>query len=298
MKPFRSKNGTDVPCIGLGTFPMRGERLAQAVECAYECGYRLFDTADDYRGEGGVGMAVQRLTESGVKRESMFIQTKISDNHAYPDEPLMGVYFSRNSGFMSRHSVSEIVREKVATSLRKLNTSYLDSLLIHFPYPDYYVEIWREFIALKAEGVVRYIGVSNFSERHIEELVDETGVMPEINELYLSPLGTKATRVEYCLAHGIAVMGYSPLMDFVNGRIPAEPVRSIARKHGRTETQVLLRWNIERGCMPLPKSSSPERLSENFGALDFHLDGEDIAAISALNVDYQYLLESNYCPGL
>ena len=298
MKILTTKSGENVPLVGLGTFPLQGERLADVVVSAYGCGYRLFDTADDYRGEAGIGMAIERLAARGVRRESLFIQTKISDNHAFPDEPLMGVYFNPNSAFMRRHSVAEVVREKVSISLRKMNTDYLDSLLIHFPYPHYYVEIWREMIKLKAEGSVRYIGVSNFSERHIDKLIDETGVCPDINEMYLSPLGTKESRVKYCLDHDIRIMAYSPLMDLVNRRLPQEPFTSLARKYGKSVTQIILRWNIERGCMPLPKTQSAMRLKENVDVMDFSLSKDEVALINALNVDYQYLVESNYCPGL
>lgn len=298
MRNFESKSCFEIPKIGLGTFPLQGEDLAKVVEAAYDCGYRLFDTADDYRGEAGIGLAVERLASRGVKREEYFLQTKISDNHAFPDERLMGIYFNPKSEFMKRHSVAEIVREKVATSLREMKTDYLDSLLIHFPYPAYYVEIWREMIKLRAEGIVRYIGVSNFSERHIARLIKETGVCPGINELYLSPLGIKESRVKYCREHDIIPMTYSPLIDLTNRTLPVGRLLPIAEKYERTPAQILLRWNIERGAIPLPKTKSPSRLKENFAALDFKMSDEDVAAINAMDVGYQYLPESNYCPGV
>lgn len=298
MKILTTNSAKDVHCIGLGTFPLQGEKLAEAVVSAYDAGYRLFDTADDYRGESGIGVAIRLLADKGVLRENLFLQTKISDNHAYPDEPLMGVYFNPNNVFMRKHSVAEIVREKVATSLRKMNTEYLDSLLIHFPYPKYYVEIWQEMIKLKASGIVRYIGVSNFAERHIEKLISETGVCPEINELYISPLGIKESRLKYCLDHNILPMTYSPLIDMANCRLPVEPLASIAQKYSKSVAQIILRWNIERGCIPLPKTRSVKRLKENIAVQDFSLSSEDVALINNMNIDYQYLVESNYCPGL
>lgn len=277
---------------------MQGDALTNALLSAYEYGYRLFDTADDYRGESGIGQAIKKLKEKGVKRESLFIQTKISDNHAFPDEPLMGVYFNPKSVFMRSHSVAEVVREKVSISLRKLETTYIDALLIHFPYPDYYVDIWREMISLKEEGVIRYIGVSNFSERHIDSLIEETGVCPDINELFVSPIGTKASRIAYCHEHDVVPMVYSPLMDLVKGSLPVAVLSPLAAKYDKTIAQIILRWNIERECIPLPKSKSKDRLRENSNILDFRLGEEDINLINSLNQDYQYLPESNYCPGL
>lgn len=142
---LKTKNGTIVPPIGLGTFPLQGEQLADIICEAYKIGYRLIDTSDDYRGETGVGLAVERLNEEGVSRESLFLQTKISTDNAHSDEPLRGVYFNKNNDFMQRHSVEDVVREKVEISLREMKTDYVDSLLIHYPFYCYYEEIWEVF---------------------------------------------------------------------------------------------------------------------------------------------------------
>lgn len=299
MKILKTANGKDVPQIGLGTFPFQGRVMADMVKNAMRIGYRLFDTADDYRGESGIGMAIKELEADGLfKRGDFFIQTKISDNNAHADEPLSGVYFNPNSKFMQRHSAEEIVREKVETSLRELGTDYIDSLLIHYPFPDYMVEIWQTMISLKKEGKVRYIGVSNFHKRHIEKLVVSTGIMPEINECYASPIGVKQEIVSYCNENGCLFMTYSPLMDLAAGRIDNKEIESIAEKYKKSIAQIVLRWNIERGCFPLPKTKNPRRLTENFDVFDFSLTKEDVAHISSMNKDYQYLVESKICPGL
>jgi diketogulonate reductase-like aldo/keto reductase len=294
-----NKAGQPIPTIGLGTFPFQGRVMADMVKAAVKVGYRLFDTADDYRGESGIGLAVEEMAKEGtVRREELFLQTKISDNNAHDDEPLKGIFFNPHSRFMQRHTVDEIVREKVATSLREMKTDYLDSLLIHYPFPGYIVDIWKTMIALKQEGVVRYIGVSNFHERHIEQLIAETGVCPEINEAYSSPIGSKQPLVDYCNAHHCLFTTYSPLMDLASHRLPLDKLTPIAQKYGKTVAQVVLRWNIERGCLPLPKTKNPVRLKENFEVFDFRLSAEDVEAISSLNYDYQYLVESTICPGL
>lgn len=298
MKEIKNRNGITIPPIGLGTFPFEGRKMAEVVLSAAKAGYRLFDTADDYRGEPGIGMAVKELSSIGLKREDLFLQTKISDNNAHEDEPLKGIYFNSSSEFMKRHNVDEIVREKVATSLRDMNTDYLDSLLIHYPFPDYIVEIWKTMIKLKEEGIVRYIGVSNFHERHIDRLIKETGVCPEINEIYVSPIGIKKSLVDYCNAHNCQVMTYSPLMDVAHRKIKTENIRPIMVKHNKTLAQIVLRWNLQRDCLPIPKSGNLQRIKENFNIFDFSLDEQEVLMISSLNYDNQYLVESKICPGL
>lgn len=299
MKELTNKAGTIIPFVGLGTFPFRGKVMADMVNSAVNEGYRLFDTADDYRGESGIGLAINDLEEAGTFcREDLFIQTKISDNNACTNEPLKGVYFNPKSKFMQRHKADEVVREKVSISLRELQTDYLDSLLIHYPFPGYYVDIWKTMVQLKKEGTVRYIGVSNFHEKHIEALIEETGVCPDINECYASPIATKQKLVDYCNGKGCLFVTYSPLMDVTAGRIHTDKFQPIMDKYGKSLAQIILRWNIERGCLPLPKTKNPSRLAENFAVFDFSLTTEEVLLISSLNQDYQYLVESKICPGI
>lgn len=298
MIQLKNKIGNDIPTIGLGTFPLQGNELAKTIVKSVKVGFRLIDTSDDYRGESGVGIALKELLDMGLRREEMFLQTKITSDDSYSDEPFKGIYFTPNSKFMQRHTVDEIVREKVAKSLREMNTDYIDSLLIHLPYPGYIVDIWKAMIELKKEGIVRYIGVSNFNERHIDKLISETGVTPEINELYVSPIGIKQDIVDYCNKHNILVMPYSPLMDVAHGKIPTEKLQPIMSKYKKSLAQVVLRWNVERGCLPLPKTKNPIRLAENFNIFDFSLTEDEVKLISSLNIDNQYLVESKMCPGL
>lgn len=299
MRKLLTANSSEIPFIGLGTFPFQGREMADMIKKAVKTGYRLFDTADDYRGETGIGLAIDELRNEGVcKREDLFLQTKISDNNAHADEPLIGLYFNSNNPFMSKHTVKEIVREKVAISLRSMHTSYIDALLIHYPYPEYFVEIWKEMILLKQEGIVRHIGVSNFHVRHMERLLLETGVSPEINEIYISPISVKEEVINYCIHHDCIPMTYSPLMDMHSNRIPSEVFNTIMTSHHKSLAQIILRWNIERGCLPLPKTRNEARLKENFSVFDFELSTDETNDISALNKNFQYLVESKICPGL
>lgn len=294
-----NKKGIEIPMIGLGTFPFEGRVMADMVKSAASIGYRLFDTADDYNGESGIGLALRELESEGqLHREDLFIQTKISDNNACANEPLKGIFFNPLSKFMRQHTVEDVVREKVSNSLKEMGTDYLDSLLIHYPFPEYYVEIWKTLINLKAEGLVRYIGVSNFHENHIEKLITETGVCPEINECYISPIGIKQKLVDFCNEHNCRLVTYSPLMDIARHNLSESQIQIIMTKYSKSMAQVILRWNIDRGCLPLPKTRHIERLKENFNVFDFSLTAEEIELISSLNRDNQYLVESARCPGI
>lgn len=293
-----TKSAIKVPYVGLGTFPFQGKEMADVVEKALSAGYRMFDTSDDYRGEEGLGMVVDNLKNMNLRREDIFLQTKISDCNAHDDDPLIGLYFNPKQKFMGCYSVSDIIQDKIETSLRRMHTDYLDSVLIHYPFPEYYVEIWKVLIKLKDDGVVRYIGVSNFSEKHIRKIIDETGEVPSINECYISPIGSKPSLVEYCQMNNICMMSYSPLKDLVMGRIETYVLDGIARRYNKSVSQIVLRWNIQRGCMPLPKTRSYSRMCDNINIFDFSLTENEMSQIDSMNIDYQYLVESKICPGI
>ena len=298
MIQLKTASGKTIPSIGLGTYPFQGRVMTDMVKSAVRVGYRLFDTSDDYYGEKGIGVAIKELEKEHIcGREDLFIQTKISSNAAYMDEPLIGVYFNKQSPFMQRHTVEELVREKVSTSLRDLGTDYIDSLLIHLPYPDYIEEIWDCMTMLKDEGIVRYIGVSNFHKRHIESIA-RNGIYPSFNEIYISPIGIKKEDVSYNQSHDILIMTYSPLMDLSHNMIPLDTIQPLMNKYNKSAAQIILRWNIDRGCLPLPKTRNKSRLEENFNIFDFSLTKEEIDVVSSVNRDYQYLVESKICPGL
>lgn len=299
MKTILTKSGAEVPIIGLGTFPLVGTQLTKVVMDAYKVGYRLFDTSDDYYGEKAIGDAIKNIEEQlDGNREDLFIQTKLSNFDSFQDEPLRGVYYTPNSQFMKRHDITDIVKDQIEESLMNLRTSYIDSVLIHFPYPKFYVDIWKTLINYVEQGVIRYIGVSNFHPRHIENLRRETGILPFANEIYISPMGTKNKQIEYARENDILLMTYSPLMDFVNNRMPKDLFAKLESKYNRTATQIILNWNMRMGSIPLPKTTSIKRLEENFGSKDFTLDEVDVRLICSLNKDYQYLPESLNCPGI
>lgn len=298
MKKLTTASGKQISPIGLGSFPLQGDKMRDMVLESFSLGYGLIDTADDYRGETGIGLAISNLKGIGLTREDVFLQTKISSDGSHDIEPLDGYYFNRYSDFMKRHSVEEIVMEKVDISLREMKTDYIDSLLIHLPYEYYFLDIWNAMIKCQKMGKVRYIGVSNFHERHIDILKEQTGVTPQINEIYISPIGTKEEQLRYAAENDIIIMTYSPLMDVAHHRIDETLLRPIMQKYNKSLAQIVLRWNIDRGCIPLPKTQKIKRLKENCDIFDFTLTKEEVETISSLNYDFQYLPESKICPGV
>lgn len=294
MIQLTAQNGALVPAVGLGTFNVS----PAAVRSAIEIGYRLIDTSDDYANEAMIGEELENIYKCGIiSREDLFLQTKVSDDASFWDDPLNGVYFWKNSPFMQRHTVEEVMREKIHNSKKRLQTDYLDSVLLHFPYPDYFVEMWDVLCRIKKEENIRYIGVSNFSQRHFEALSKEAE-KPSINQTYFSPIGSRQDVCDYCNDNGILMMTYSPLMDYQRKRLNYPIVDECAKKYNKTPSQIILRWNIDRGSIPCPKSNHKMRLKNNFEVLDFMLTSEEVNKISDLNYDYQYLPESKYCPGI
>lgn len=259
MTPTVTLNdGSVLPLIGLGTVKAEGEDMAATVTSALNSGYRLIDTALRYETEGGVGRAV---AASSISRDDVLITTKIPGRfHGYDE-----------------------AKESTRTSLKNLGVEYIDLLLIHWPLPkvDKYVDTWRAMIDLQKEGVVRSIGVSNFTPAHLSRLESETGVVPAVNQIELHPYFPQAELRRYHAEHGIVTESWSPL-----GRgselLESEPVADAAAAHDVSPGQVVLRWHIQLGAVPLPKSSNPDRQRQNLDIFAFELTDEEVHAISGL----------------
>ena len=211
MKTYKLTNGIEMPAIGMGTWPLKGDRLRSVATAAIEVGYRLFDTADNYGNEEALGDV---LNSGVVSREELFVTTKISDekNDACPWSSV-GKYFYRTSAYMKTHTVKEVVERLVNESLRKLRTDYIDCLLVHWPYPDYLLEIWDVMCGLYHQGKLRSIGVSNCRERHIEKISRAFDIKPMVNQISISPLDTRKPLLSYCGRQGIRVMCYGGSAD-------------------------------------------------------------------------------------
>jgi 2,5-diketo-D-gluconate reductase A len=250
-------NGAAMPRLGLGTSPMNDSDAERAVVQGLELGYRLIDTAENYRNEVGVGRALKSLP-----REEVFVTSKFNKRW---------------------HSV-EGARTAFEASAEKLGVEYLDLLLIHWPNPDQdqYVEAWRGLIALREAGLVRAIGTSNFKPSHLQRLIGETGVTPEVNQIQLSPLWTKQENREFHAEHGIVTEAWSPIGK--GGDLLAHPaIVEVARAHERTPGQIVLRWEVQLDVVPIPKSSDATRQQQNLAVFDFELTDDEMAKLSALD---------------
>ena len=251
-------DGTALPAIGFGTYPLKGEGAVTAVVNALDCGYRLLDTAVNYGNEQEVGEAIRR---SGVPREEITVTSKLPGRqHAY-DDAVAGVH----------------------ESLERLGLDRLDLHLIHWPNPSVgkFPEAWQALVDLREQGLVRSIGVSNFTEAHLERIIEDTGVTPAVNQIELHPYFPQEQMRAVNERLGIRTESWSPLG---KRQAPfAEPaVAEAAERHGVTPGQVILRWQVQLGSVPIPKSATPERQRANLDVFGFELSPGEMAAITGL----------------
>lgn len=299
-------NGVEIPQIGLGTYPMYGGTLSNAVLAAYTAGFRLIDTADNYYNEKDLGESLTQLyAKTSATRKDIFLVTKLSDE-LYPAGTIggganRGIYFWKNSSEMQQpNAVKDIIEKKLQDSLRWLKTDYIDALLMHWPYPDFFEEIWYEMEQLYKKGVVRSIGVCNCRERHFERLKKTCEIFPMINQFETSPLNTKEPLLKYCDEHNVKVMIYSPLKSLQrkNQQEYQELIKEIGEKYGKNPAQIILKFDIQRGMIPIPKSSNAKRLQSNIDLFDFSLTEEEMKQLMGFNIDLAYMPESRSCPGI
>lgn len=303
---FILSNGIEIPAIGMGTYPLNGEILKNAVFDAYCTGYHLFDTADNYYNEEDLGISLNQLyKKKSVHRSELFLVSKLSDELYRPGTlgggSNRGIYFWKKSPFMQeKDAVRKIVQKKLDNSLKLLQTDYLDLLLMHWPYPDFFEEIWYEMENLYQKGIVRAIGVCNCRERHFERLKNSCRIFPMVNQFESSPVNTKNNLTEYCRLHNVHIMIYSPLMNLRLKTSVAYKnyIQELANKYNKEIAQIILRFDIQRGFTPIPKSAHKERLISNISVFDFELEHEEMEKLFSFNEDRQYMPESKSCPGL
>jgi len=252
-------NGVGMPQLGFGVFQIPDEETAAAVKAALEAGYRSIDTAAVYGNEAGVGRA---LAKTGIPRDELFVTTKLWNSQQGYDSTLRAF----------------------DESMRKLGLEQLDLYLIHWPLPrrDKYLDTWRAFEKLHADGRVRAIGVSNFQPAHLERLLGSSDVVPAVNQVELHPYLQQAEVRAFDEKHGIATEAWSPLAK--GGSLLGEPaIAELAVKHGRTPAQIVLRWHLQLGNVVIPKSATPSRIAENFDVTGFTLTEEDMATLTPLD---------------
>jgi 2,5-diketo-D-gluconate reductase A len=257
---LRLLHGADIPQLGLGTSPMGDDEAERVVADALAAGYRLIDTAEAYGNEVGVGAGIRA---SGVPRAELFVTTK----------------------FNKRWHGKDLAQQAYEGSIDRLGLDYLDLLLIHWPNPgqDRYVQAWDGMVQLLESSRVRAIGTSNFTPAHLDRIITETSVVPDVNQIQLDPTATRVDARAYHFAQGIVTESYSPLGG-QGAKVLTEPVVvRIAEETGRTPAQVVLRWHVELGLVAVPRSSDPERLRQNLDVFDFQLTEDQVAALSGLD---------------
>jgi len=248
----------EIPQLGFGVFQVPPEDTADVATRALLAGYRHIDTAAAYRNEAQVGQAIHA---AGLDREDVFITTKcFNDSHGY-----------------------EEARQAFKDSLQRMDLTYLDLYLIHWPVPshDKYVDTWKAFIELQSEGLIRSIGVSNFQPAHLKRLISETDVTPSVNQVELHPLFQQAGLRREHEELGVLTEAWSPL---AQGQVLDDPaIAEIAEAHGKTAGQVVIRWHLQLGNVVIPKSATQSRIEENFDVFDFELGESEMEAIEALD---------------
>lgn len=252
----RLNDGAEMPMFGLGVWQATPEETRFAVGTALAEGYRLIDTAKLYRNEADVGAAVR---ESGLPREDVFVTTKLwNADHGY-----------------------ESTRRAAAASAERLGLGPIDLYLIHYPVPGLRLESWRAMIALRDEGLVKSIGVSNFTVRHLEELIAHSGVVPAVNQVEFHPFLYQQDLLAYCDAKGIRLQAYCPLTQ--GQRLDDPTLAEVAARCGRTPAQVLIRWGLQHGVLEIPKSVKAHRLHENAQVFGWAISPADMLLLDGLN---------------
>ena len=253
-------NQTTIPQLGFGVFQVPPEETAETVTQAFEVGYRHIDTAEMYQNEQGVGKAIRA---SGIARDELYVTSKLNNGFHAPDD----------------------ARRAFDQTLTALGLDRIDLFLIHWPLPTRYdgdfVSTWKTLAEFVADGRATSIGVSNFQPAHLDRIVNETGVVPAVNQIEVHPYFTNEDARAASIRHGVEVEAWSPI---AQGRVlDDEVLNKIGADYGKTASQVTLRWHVERGDIVFPKSMKVERMRENFDIFDFTLTQDEVAAISALD---------------
>lgn len=252
-------DGTTIPSVGFGTYKLNGHSGMETITEAVNSGYRLLDSAFNYENQGAVGAAIRK---AGIPRRDLCITSKLPGRHHRFEEAL----------------------STIEESLYEASLDYFDLYLIHWPNPsqDLYVEAWRALIEARTRGLLRSIGVSNFLPEHLERIIRETGATPAVNQIELHPYFPQIEQRAFDKANGIVTESWSPL-GRANHLLQEPLLQSIAEGHHRTIAQVILRWHVQLGAVPIPKAANTARQVENLSIFDFELSDDDMAKIATLS---------------
>ena len=254
---FTLNNGVQMPYFGLGVYLSKdGQEVTNAVKWAVEAGYRHIDTASVYKNEEGVGEGIK---QSGIAREDLFVVSKV---------------WNADQGY-------DTTLKAFDASLGRLDMDYLDLYLIHWPVEGKYKETWKALEAIYKEGRVKAIGVSNFMQHHLEDVLNGANVVPMVNQMEFHPFLVQQELIDFCTKNTIQYEAWSPMMQ---GRIfEMQEFKELSEKYGKTAAQIVLRWDLQKGVVTIPKSSKKERIVANANIFDFHLEEEDVKLLDAMH---------------
>jgi diketogulonate reductase-like aldo/keto reductase len=259
---FKLHNDVEIPYLGLGVYLSKdGSEVENAVNWAFDAGYRHIDTASAYKNEAGVGKAIR---ESCISREEIFVTTKV---------------WNTDQGY-------DTTLKAFDESMNKLGLNSIDLYLVHWPVKGKYKETWRALEELYASGRVRAIGVSNFLQHHLEDLLSSAKVVPMVNQMEFHPWLVQQRLLDFCVQNNIRYQAWSPLMQ---GRITdVAEIKLLAHKYGKTPVQLVLRWNLQKGVITIPKSSNRDRIQSNADIFDFQILPEDMTFLDSLDRSHRF----------
>lgn len=277
MKKLILHNGVEIPSMIMSTNRMDYEDMKKIVLAGLKIGFRAFDTARDYFNEDIVGRVLNEcLSELRIKREEIFITTKIGNGQQEEGN----------------------IEEQIDISLRNLQTDYVDCWMMHWPYPNYFINTYHKMEAVCRKGKARSIGMANFRLRHFRKLWDDgIEIVPHCVQFEHHPLRVAKDILDFCHDNNIKIQAYSPLCRMIPAIKESEILNSISRSHGKTVAQIILRWHYQHGSIPCFLSMNTQRLEENYSIWDFNLTDEEMELINSMDEDYKYHLESASCPG-
>ncbi len=299
METIQLSNGVQMPKMGIGTddvkylwkvpsssnryinkilkiynrhywYKAKEKEYVNILCSAFQMGYRLIDTSASYYNEHIIGQAIR---QSGIPREEFFVTTRISNNQQF-----------NNS-----------MREGFFESLKQLDMEYVDLLQFHWPVPEHYLDTWKELEKLYQEGYAKAIGTANCHAHHLQSILDVCEVAPMVNEIEVHPLLTQKPLIDFCKKHNIVVEAYTPLARNDHRMLRSRAVQAMMQKYNKTFLQIILRWHIQNGVVPIPRSTNLKRLKENISVFDFELTKEEMAAIDAININSRLRFDPDNC---
>lgn len=250
--------------------PIWNRQLSDTISDAFRMGYRLIDTSAAYHNEEAIGRAVKK---SGIPREELFIQTRCTNRQQY----------------------NHAVRDSFFASLKKLGLEYVDMYMIHWPVTDVFIDTWHEMEKLYKEGYIRNLGVANCHQHHLEDIINNCEIRPVVNQVEIHPLFTQKPLITYCQSQGIQMEAYSPIAQNNDRLRNNRLLKSLAAKYGKSMQQIILRWHIQNGVIPIPRSSNKDRLKKNIDIFEFTLTDDEMKKIDAININSRLRYDPDNC---